>query len=158
MCSSNRSPPKNRQPAEENDHLRALLEEAVTFYRHQLLNTAAGKAALEYLRQKRGLHDETLEAFGLGYAPNAWEAALEYFTSKGYRVEDLLACGLVTEREPGSSEHKEVIQRSDVYDRFRHRIMFPIRDERGRMAGFGARILNPEDVPKFLNSPQTACL
>ena len=71
-------------------------------------------------------------------------------------MEDLLACGLVTEREPGSSEHKDVIQKTDVYDRFRHRIMFPIRDERGRMAGFGARILNPEDVPKFLNSPQTA--
>ena len=102
------------------------------------------------------MREETLEAFGLGYAPNAWEAGLEHFTSKGYRVEDLLACGLVTEREPGSSEHKDVIQKTDVYDRFRHRIMFPIRDERGRMAGFGARILNPEDVPKFLNSPQTA--
>ncbi|HZD55816.1 MAG TPA: toprim domain-containing protein, partial [Anaerolineales bacterium] len=57
---------------------------------------------------------------------------------------DLLACGLVSERDSGG-----------VYDRFRHRVMFPIRDERGRMAGFGARILNPEDVPKFLNSPQT---
>jgi DNA primase len=140
---------------EENDHLRALLEQAVAFYRHHLYNTPTGKTALEYLRQKRGLREETLEAFGLGYAPNAWEAALEYFTSKGYRVEDLLASGLVTEREPGSSEHQSAIQKSDVYDRFRHRIMFPIRDERGRMAGFGARILNPEDVPKFLNSPQT---
>jgi DNA primase len=147
--------PEEQAAGEENDHLRALLEAAVTFYRHQLYNTAPGKAALEYLRQKRGLRDETLEAFGLGYAPNAWEASLEYFLSRGYRLEDLLACGLVTEREPGSTELKDTVQKSAVYDRFRHRIMFPIRDERGRMAGFGARILNPDDVPKFLNSPQT---
>ncbi len=98
--------PEEQAAGEENDHLRALLEQAVAYYRHQLNNTAAGKAALEYLHQKRGLRDETLEAFGLGYAPNAWEAGLEYFTSKGHRVEDLLACGLVTEREPGSSEHQ----------------------------------------------------
>jgi len=141
---------------EENDHLRALLEQAVTYYRHHLLKTTAGNAALAYLRQKRGLRDETLEAFGVGYAPNAWDATLEHFTSQGYRLEDLVACGLLTEREQGSGVQKETIQKSEVYDRFRHRIMFPIRDERGRMAGFGARILNPEDAPKFLNSPQTA--
>ena len=148
--------PEEQAAGEENDHLRALLEQAVAFYRHQLYNTAAGKAALEYVCQKRGLREETLEAFGLGYAPNAWEAVFEHFTSKGYRVEDLLASGLVTEREQGSSEHKDASPKTGVYDRFRHRIMFPIRDERGRMAGFGARILNPEDLPKFLNSPQTA--
>ena len=137
--------------AEEHDDLRDLLEEAVTFYRHNLLNTPAGQAALEYLHQKRSLQNDTIEAFGLGYAPNAWEAAMAHFKSKGFTVEQLLACGLVTEREPGESSHK-----TGVYDRFRNRLMFPIRDERGRMAGFGARILNPDDVPKFLNSPQTA--
>jgi len=62
----------------------------------------------------------------------------------------------VTEREPGMSERKAgKLRRADVYDRFRRRIMFPIRDERARMAGFGARILDPDDIPKFLNSPQT---
>jgi DNA primase len=137
--------------AEEHDDLRDLMEEAVTFYRHNLLNTPAGQAALEYLHQKRGLKNDTIEAFGLGYAPNAWEAAMAHFRSKGFTIEQLLACGLVTEREPGESA-----QKSGVYDRFRNRLMFPIRDERGRMAGFGARILNPDDVPKFLNSPQTA--
>jgi DNA primase len=91
------------------------------------------------------LRDETLEAFGLGYAPQSWEALTSYFTSKGIAPRELLEAGLVSERESGG-----------VYDRFRHRVMFPIRDERGRMAGFGARILNPEDMPKFLNSPQTA--
>lgn len=136
--------PEEQAVAEEHDELRALLEEAVTFYRHQLFNTPGGKAPLEYLRVERGLGDETLEAFGLGYAPDAWEAALGYFKSKGYSERDLLAVGLVSERDSGG-----------YYDRFRHRVMFPIRDARGRMTGFGARILNPEDVPKFINSPQT---
>jgi len=135
--------------ADEHEHLRALLEEAVTFYHHQLTNTSAGKAALEYLRQKRGLRDDTLEAFGLGYAPNSWDAVLNYFKNKDYSVEDLLAAGLL-------SEHTAEGQaQTRLYDRFRNRVMFPIRDARGRMAGFGARILNPDDVPKFLNSPQT---
>lgn len=143
--------PQEQAAAEEHDNLRSLLEEAVTFYRHHLTNTAAGKLALEYLCQKRGVSEASIEAFGLGYAPQAWDAALQHFKSKGYAEADLLACGLVTEREPSAGGG----QRSSIYDRFRHRIMFPIRDERGRMAGFGARILNPDDQPKFLNSPQT---
>ena len=136
--------PEIQAIVEEHEGLRTILEEAVTLYRHNLLNTTAGQQALEYLREKRSLSDEIIEAFGLGYAPDSWDAATEYFKSKGSSESDLLACGLVSERESGG-----------VYDRFRHRVMFPIRDERGRMAGFGARILKPEDVPKFLNSPQT---
>ena len=131
--------------AEEYEHLRELLEEAVTFYRHQLLNTPAGGVALDYLRQQRQLNDETIEVFGLGYAPKSWDATTNYFKSKGYSEDDLIAAGLVSERESGG-----------VYDRFRHRVIFPIRDNRGRMAGFGGRILDPQDVPKFINSPQTA--
>jgi DNA primase len=130
--------------AEEHDNLRSLLEEAVTFYRHQLMQTSAGQPALAYLRQ-RGLKDETIEAFGLGYALASRDAALKHFKSKGASEQSLLDAGLLSERQEGG-----------LYDRFRHRIMFPIRDERGRMAGFGARILDPQDVPKFLNSPQTA--
>ncbi len=141
--------------AEEHDHLRSLLEDAVIFFRHQLLHTPAGAPALEYLQEKRGLKAETLEVFGVGYAPGGWDTTLNYFLGRGVSVDDLLAAGLVTEREPGSAETRR-LQKSDVYDRFRNRIMFPIRDARGRMAGFGARILNPEDTPKFLNSPQTA--
>jgi len=141
---------------EEHDHLRALLEDAVIYFHHQLHNTSAGKTALDYLHSKRALRDETLEAFGLGYAPQSWDGALSHFLAKGHRLEDLLAAGLVTEREPGSSEKKPGgMQKADFYDRFRNRILFPIRDMGGRMAGFGARILNPDDLPKFLNSPQT---
>ncbi|MGE5223547.1 MAG: DNA primase [Omnitrophica WOR_2 bacterium] len=141
--------PQDQEAAEEHDRLRDILESAVTYYRHQLLSTPAGKVALEYLHE-RGLKDEIIEAFGLGYAPNSWDEAGKFFLSKGFSEKDLLDAGLVTEREPGAELHP-----SGVYDRFRHRILFPIRDERGRMAGFGARILDPNDVPKFLNSPQT---
>ena len=140
--------PAEQAQVEEHEALRALLEDAVTFYRHNLMNTPAGQQALAYLHQ-RGLTDATIEAFGLGYAPNAWEAALTHFKSKGYNERHLLDAGLVSERQAEEGSGRR------VYDRFRHRVMFPIRDERGRMAGFGARILNPEDLPKFLNSPQT---
>ena len=136
--------PEEQAAAEEHETLLNLLEEAFFFYRHNLFNTPAGEAALAYLREKRGLRDETIEAFGLGYAPNAWEATAQYFTGKGTQADDLLACGLASPRDTGG-----------IFDRFRHRVMFPIRDERGRMTGFGARILDPQDVPKFLNSPQT---
>ena len=122
----------------------------MTFYRHQLVNTPAGKSALDYLNESANLREDTLEAFGLGYAPDSWDALLSHLSSKGHSTEELLTAGLVTERELGSGSH------AGVYDRFRNRVMFPIRDERGRMAGFGARILDPNDVPKFLNSPQTA--
>jgi DNA primase len=141
---------EEQEAIEEHDHLRNLLEDAVTFFRHNLFNTPAGKPILEYLHHERGLSDETIEAFGLGYAPNSWDAGLKHFTSKGYSQEDLIASGMVTVREEVESPDK-----STVYDRFRNRITFPIRDERGRMAGFGARVVNPQDVPKFLNSPQT---
>jgi DNA primase len=85
----------------------------------------------------------------LGYAPDSWDELTRYFNAKGYTPQDLLAVGLVSERQRDGGE-------GGVYDRFRNRVMFPIRDMSGKMAGFGARILNPEDVPKFLNSPQTA--
>jgi len=134
-----------RQAAEEqNDRLVGLLEEAVNFFRHHLLQTPPGRPALEYLH-KRGITPATIEAFGLGYAPDSWDACLRYFTGKQYTPDDLLRSGLATERQGGEG----------VYDRFRNRIMFPIRNASGRMSGFGARILNPEDMPKFLNSPQT---
>ena len=139
-------PPSPQRQAEEEEHarLRALLEEAVNFYRHHLLNTNDGKEALAFL-ERRGLQPATIETFGLGYAPDSYSAAVHYFTAKGYSQQELVDAGLVTERQGGDG----------VYDRFRHRVMFPIRNMSGGMAGFGARILRSEDVPKFLNSPQT---
>ena len=137
--------PEDEHRDEEHARLRELLESAVTFYRHHLLNTQAGAPALRYLQEKRNLTPETIERFGLGYAPQGWDIAIRYFREQGYTPEEMVASGMVTQRDDGR-----------IYDRFRNRITIPIRDARGRMAGFGARILNPEDVPKFLNSPQTA--
>lgn len=137
--------PERQAEVDEHERLRGLLEETVTFFRHHLLNTPAGKQAMAYL-QKRGLTMATVETFGLGYAPESWDSLTNYFTGKGFTIDELLQVGLVTERQSGEG----------VYDKFRHRVMFPIRDAAGRMVGFGGRILNPEDIPKFMNSPQTA--
>ncbi len=136
--------PQKKEYEDRLDVLRGLLAQAVVFYRHHLTQTAAGKPALEFL-YRRGLTDQTIEDFGLGYAPDGWDAVLNHFTSKGFTPEDLMETGLVTERSEGNG----------YYDRFRNRVLFPIHDAMGRMAGFGARILNPDDMPKFLNSPKT---
>ena len=127
---------------EANDHLRVLLEDAIIFYRSHLFQN---QDVLNYLRQKRGLKDATIETFGLGYAPNGWDNALKHFIAKGYSQQDLIDSGLLTVHEDDNK----------VFDRFRHRIMIPIRDENGKMSGFGARIVDPNDIPKFLNSPET---
>jgi DNA primase len=136
--------PQTPEQKEENQRLRNLLEEAATFYRHNLLNSPAGASALEYLLKKRNLTTQTIENFGLGYAPAAWETALNHFKAKKYTEQELLDVGLLAERDSGG-----------YYDKFRNRIMIPIRDENGKMAGFGGRILDPNDIPKFMNSPQT---
>ena len=126
---------------EAYENLRKLLEDALIFYRRHLL---ANPTLLDYLHTQRGLTDASIETFGLGYAPNAWDSALNYFTKRGYSAEDLLEAGLVSERDNGG-----------YYDRFRNRVMIPIRDEDGKISGFGARIIDPNDIPKFLNSPET---
>ncbi len=135
--------PERQAEVEEHERLYALLEEAVTFFRYHLTQTPAGRPALAYL-EKRGLSLETMERFGMGYAPESWDTLLRHFTQKGYSQEELIQAGMVTVRDNGG-----------VYDRFRNRITIPIRDIAGKPVGFGARILNPEDQPKFLNSPQT---
>src|SRR5258706_2170137 len=129
------------QQKEAYENLRKLLEDAVVFYRSQLF---ANKEILTYLREKRGLTDTTIETFGLGYAPAGYDHALKHFTQRGYKEQELVEVGLLTAREDGKR-----------YDKFRNRIMISIRDENGKMAGFGARIVDPNDVPKFLNSPET---
>jgi DNA primase len=136
--------PKETAKREEHDHLRRLLEDATTYFRHQLFNHPAGKTALEYLHH-RGLSDETIEIFELGYAPPGWENTYPHFVEKGYTTDELVDAGLASPRDDGS-----------LYDRFRNRIIFPIRDGRSRMAGYGARAIEADDLPKYLNSPQTA--
>ncbi len=147
--------PRQQEEKDAHERLRAMLEEAVTFYRHQLVSTTAGKLALDYLHEKRRLSDATLETFGLGYAPQGWDNTLTYFIERGYSEQELIDSGLVTVREE-TADSRITHHASRTYDRFRNRIMIPIRDENGRMTGFGARVLDPNDVPKFLNSPETS--
>ncbi len=135
---------------EAHENLRKLLEDALIFYAGQLQQN---ESVLTYLREKRKLSQSTIERFGLGYAPNNWDACLSHFKQRGYTEEELLNAGLASERQ---QEGASAGPRGNLFDRFRHRIMIPIRDENGRMAGFGARIVDPDDVPKFLNSPETA--
>lgn len=136
--------PEEQEKVEENERLREVLSMAVTFFQHQLRNTEAGKEALDYLYGRK-LTDETIDDFALGYAPDSWDALTNHMRSHSVTEQELRDAGLVSERDSGG-----------VYDRFRHRLVIPIRDHRGRMAGFGGRVLRIEDVPKYLNSPKTA--
>ena len=136
--------PEQQEKVEENEHLREVLSMAVTFFQHQLRNTPAGKQALDYLYGRK-LTDETINDFALGYAPDSWDTLTQYMTSRNISQQDLVDAGLVSERDSGG-----------IYDKFRHRLIIPIRDSRGQMAGFGGRVLRKDDVPKYLNSPKTA--
>ena len=116
--------------------------EAAQLY-HRLLNESPEAAhAREYLAE-RGIEQETIARFMLGYAPNRFDTVRSHLVQLGFSPEDLTAVGLLTEGNRGP------------YDRFRGRIMFPIRDTRGRFCGFGARTLSSEIQPKYLNTPQT---
>ncbi|MBL8200047.1 MAG: DNA primase [Chromatiales bacterium] len=120
--------------------LYAMLDKAAQLYRQALRDHAA---PVEYLKQ-RGLDGETAREFGIGYAPPAWDTLLAALGSSEEDRQQLLAAGLVIPRDTGG-----------FYDRFRDRIMFPIRDSRGRTMAFGGRILASGE-PKYLNSPETA--
>jgi len=135
--------PERREKEDQYETLRQLLEESVKYYQFQLTKTPAGRAAYDYLL-KRGITPASIETFELGYAPHSFEALLSHLSGKGHALEQMTEVGLLIEKDSGG-----------YYDKFRNRIMFPIRDGAGKMAGFGARVLDPEDVPKFLNSPQT---
>ena len=135
--------PETKANEQARQDLSAVLEEAAAFFRQQMLTNPAGKKALDYLH-KRGLTDETIKVWGLGYAPESWSALLDHLRQKNFQPDLIVAAGLMTERDDGS-----------IYDRFRHRLMFPIRGPYGQLVGFGGRILNPDDVPKYLNSPAT---
>ncbi|MCC7359799.1 MAG: DNA primase [Anaerolineales bacterium] len=139
--------PEQQERDDSLDHLRRLLDDAAVYYHHLLKNSPGAQHARAHVAG-RGLSDKAVEMFQLGYAPDAWDAALKYFTAKGYAQQDLLDAGLIVV--------KDETENVKVFDRFRDRLMIPVRDERGRMTGFQARALKPDALPKFMNSPQTA--
>jgi DNA primase len=123
--------------------LHEINEATAEYFHNLLLNSTEGEWARSYLAQ-REINPETINRFQLGYAPDDWQALGDYLQKRGYQREDILAAGLIIEREDGSGH----------YDRFRGRLIVPIRDERGRVVGFGARALD-DSTPKYINSPQT---
>ena len=126
------------------EQLHEILALAARFFQHAL-HQPQGETALDYLREKRGFREETLQSFELGYAPEGWDTLYGYLVQqKEYPVELVEAAGLIIPRKRGSG----------YYDRFRNRVMIPINDSRGRVIGFGGRSLGDEQ-PKYLNSPET---
>jgi DNA primase len=133
-----------RQQLSRRDLLHRVLGLAAGWFQAQLRG-AKGAAALRYLKEDRGLSETTLADFQLGYAPDAWDGLLSHLqTVEGLGPEVLEAAGLVVPRKGGTG----------FYDRFRHRVMVPIRDRQGRVIGFGGRSLDGAE-PKYLNSPET---
>ena len=124
--------------------LREALEAAIAWYREVLLQARQAERARTYLGE-RGLSAETQERFGIGYAPNTWEALSTRLRAKGFTDAELSDAGLASPSTRGG-----------VYDRFRGRIIIPIRDASGRAIGLGGRILPDAEGPKYLNSPATA--
>ena len=136
-----------------NARLRTVLEAAIAFYHAVLLKSKTGEPALAYLRG-RGFTDETIEKHQLGWAPGGWDQLIRQLASKRQvSAADLLEVGLASPRQRGGG----------VYDRFRERVIFPIRDANGHPVGLGGRILGKEGTgddgrdhgPKYLNSPAT---
>ena len=139
--------PRSRETSDQEQQKeggRAILAAAAAYYHHLLKTSPQAKNARAYFAQ-RGVSDEIIEQFGLGYASSDWDAAKRALVDEGYKIADLEAVGLLSKRQSGD----------DTFDRFRSRLMIPIRDIKGLVVGFGARSLEAEQQPKYLNSPQT---
>ena len=136
--------PQAQKQADRRSQLIDVMEMALRHFRLQL-KTAAGAPAREYL-QGRDLQEAAQEQFDIGFAPDGWQGLWDHLTGKGVAEEMILECGLA---KPGRKEGGR------AYDTFRNRIMFPIRDARGRCIAFGGRAMDPNDNAKYLNSPET---
>ena len=135
-----------KQHNSQHDALLKLLADISAFYQLQLRQHPQRQRAVDYLK-KRGLSGEIARDFGLGYAPPGWDNVLKAFAGDDKdKRKLLLEAGMLIENPDN--------QRNPLYDRFRDRIMYPIRDSRGRVIGFGGRVLGDEK-PKYLNSPET---
>lgn len=138
---------------DEKKRLYDILELATKWYEKNLWEGKGKEKILEYLR-KRGLNDESIKKFRLGYAPDGWRNVLEFLMKKNYKIEDIAKTGLLVEKESGIGNQEP---REKHYDRFRDRIMFPIQDIMGRVVGYSARVApgGDEKSAKYVNTPQT---
>ncbi|GAB5499258.1 MAG: DNA primase [Pseudohongiellaceae bacterium] len=132
----------------ENNKLLDVLDQASRFYQTQLRQNAQKAEAVNYLKS-RGLSGEIARDYGLGFAPPGWDNLLQAIGGSDEADQALLKAGMIIQKDnPRDGDERR------YYDRFRHRIMFPIRDSRGRTVAFGGRVLG-DDKPKYLNSPET---
>ena len=138
-------PSRERSAAEDQarDILLQINQAAAQYYHHLLLSSPAAESARRYL-EGRGLNEKSITDFQLGYSLPGWEDTKQYLLGKGYQEKDQIEAGLLIQAGETGRTH----------DRFRDHIMFPIMDERGRVTGFGARVLD-DSSPKYINSPQT---
>lgn len=137
---------RKREPKIEttNDCLLSALEWAAKYFHHLLTQVKEYRPAFKYVKS-RGISDKTIEKFQIGVSPMGWNTLLTLMTKRKYSLDELIRAGLVIGKEGGQG-----------YDRFRYRLMFPIRNLDGNVIGFGARILAPEEnQPKYINSPES---
>lgn len=132
---------------QEHDELFAVMQRADRFYQQQLRQHPQRQRAVDYLKS-RGLSGTMAKQFGIGFAPPGWDSLLTHLSEASIAPEIMIQCGLLIEKEEAAASKRR------YYDRFRDRIIFPIRDSRGRVIGFGGRVLG-DDKPKYLNSPET---
>ncbi|KZY22274.1 MULTISPECIES: DNA primase [unclassified Sulfitobacter] len=135
--------PRAQAKADRRDLLAEVMEQAVRWYRLQL-QTGAAAEARRYL-EGRGLPRAAQERWELGFAPDAWQGLWDHLTGKGVAEDLILGAGLAKPSSKGGRP----------YDTFRNRIIYPIRDGRGRAIAFGGRAMDPDDKAKYLNSPET---
>lgn len=132
---------KKGEATNKRERLLEANQKAAQFFNYLLTSHRLGQNALNYL-QSRGIKEETVKKFNLGYAPNSWDSLTSFLRKRGFAVSEIIEAGLA------------VPSRSGCYDRFRGRVTFPLIDVRGGIRGFAGRILG-EGEPKYLNSPQT---
>ena len=135
--------PQQAQRRSENEGLYQIMEKSDQFFQNQLRNHPQAKQAVNYLKG-RGLSGEIAKEFGIGFAPQGWDNLIKTLGNSDDAKQQLLKTGMLIEKDNG-----------DMYDRFRGRIMFPIRDRRGRTIAFGGRTISSDDGAKYLNSPET---
>lgn len=133
---------RKNEAADKKVRLFEANSKSVEFFHYILTKHSLGKAALEYLR-KRGVTDDTIKLFRLGYAPNSWDSLTRFLIKKGFKLPELVEAGLVVPSQSGG------------YDRFRGRIIFSLCNVVDQVLGFAGRILG-EGEPKYINTPQTA--
>ena len=142
----------------ERQRLYEICELATRFFEKQLEESSSGKEAKKYLLS-RGISDDSIKKWRLGYSPDTWEGLTEFLVSRGYKREEVIKAGLAIQKEPIgeiSGQIREDLR--DAYDRFRGRIIFPIFDLNSQTIGFGGRVFKEKDkaeIAKYVNTPNT---